>query len=231
MRKSFKFILCMISADVVIISIVFLLNLTGAVSAKSDRADSSAEKTYAENTTGDLSEETAKISEEPAADEQSTTSGEALTDIDETSSSAESNEDLFVVINTSSKVYLRNEASTGGAILCEIPANSHGTVISAGNTWSKVKYNDQTGYVFTEYILTGESANDYINNVNSSRLIIDKSCNMRRVPDTSEPVIGNAIAGTEYQYIKESSDEQWYAIILEDGSTAYISTGYASLIN
>lgn len=249
MRKSFKFILCMISADIIIIAIVFLLNLTGSFSkpvskdsgkssvaeAQTDTgADSRNNVTPAEPSTEIRTADTVENTTRFTADNET----ESLTDTTyETTTEASTEEtttlpsDSFVVLNTTSKVYLRSEASTGGKIICEIPANSHGTIISTEGSWSKVKYDGHTGYVFTEYILTGTSANDYVSDLNSDKVKIDRSCNMRNVPDTSSPVIGNAIAGTEYKYIKEKSDDQWFAIILEDGSTAYISTGYATITN
>ncbi|MDD6857468.1 SH3 domain-containing protein [Lachnospiraceae bacterium HCP1S3_C3] len=253
MRKSFKFILCMISADIIIIAIVFLLNLTGSFSKPVSKdsgkpsvaesqtdtgADSPNNVTPAEPSTEIRTADTVENTTEFTTDNET----EYQTDITDESASETTTEasteetttlpsDSFVVLNTTSKVYLRSEASTGGKIICEIPANSHGTIISTEGSWSKVKYDGHTGYVFTEYILTGTSANDYVSDLNSDKVKIDRSCNMRNVPDTSSPVIGNAIAGTEYKYIKEKSDDQWFAIILEDGSTAYISTGYATITN
>lgn len=249
MRKSFKFILCMISADIIIIAIVFLLNLTGSFSKPVSKDSGKSSVAEAQTDTGADSRNNVTPAEPSTeirtADTVENTTGftadnetESLTDTTyETTTEASTEEtttlpsDSFVVLNTTSKVYLRSEASTGGKIICEIPANSHGTIISTEGSWSKVKYNGHTGYVFTEYILTGTSANDYVSDLNSDKVKIDRSCNMRNVPDTSSPVIGNAIAGTEYKYIKEKSDDQWFAIILEDGSTAYISTGYATITN
>lgn len=249
MRKSFKFILCMISADIIIIAIVFLLNLTGSFSKPVSKDSGKSSVAEAQTDTGADSQNNVTPAEPSTeirtADTVENTTGftadnetESLTDTTyETTTEASTEEtttlpsDSFVVLNTTSKVYLRSEASTGGKIICEIPANSHGTIISTEGSWSKVKYDGHTGYVFTEYILTGTSANDYVSDLNSDKVKIDRSCNMRNVPDTSSPVIGNAIAGTEYKYIKEKSDDQWFAIILEDGSTAYISTGYATITN
>ncbi len=249
MRKSFKFILCMISADIIIIAIVFLLNLTGSFSKPVSKDSGKSSVAEAQTDTGADSRNNVTPAEPSTeirtADTVENTTGftadnetESLTDTTyETTTEASTEEtttlpsDSFVVLNTTSKVYLRSEASTGGKIICEIPANSHGTIISTEGSWSKVKYDGHTGYVFTEYILTGTSANDYMSDLNSDKVKIDRTCNMRNVPDTSSPVIGNAIAGTEYKYIKEKSDDQWFAIILEDGSTAYISTGYATITN
>lgn len=249
MRKSFKFILCMISADIIIIAIVFLLNLTGSFSKPVSKDSGKSSVAEAQTDTGADSRNNVTPAEPSTeirtADTVENTTGftadnetESLTDTTyETTTEASTEEtttlpsDSFVVLNTTSKVYLRSEASTGGKIICEIPANSHGTIISTEGSWSKVKYDGHTGYVFTEYILTGTSANDYVSDLNSDKVKIDRTCNMRNVPDTSSPVIGNAIAGTEYKYIKEKSDDQWFAIILEDGSTAYISTGYATITN
>lgn len=236
MRNSFKFILCMISADIIVIAIIFLITLTGTFSSATPN-NSEVLKNLETNQTTILSESASDSDIIPDIDNESEnityndiSSDETKTDETTTEEPTTLPENSFVVMNTTSKVYLRSEASTGGKIICEIPSNSYGSIISKEGSWTKVNYDGKTGYVFSEYILTGSSANDYANELNSAKIKIISACNIRNVPELSSPVTGNTITGTEYQYIKELSNDDWFAIILEDGSTAYISTDYATII-
>lgn len=217
MRKSLKFILCLISADIIVISISFLCGITGVFSTNDNSGK--FDKTVLQH------DETTAIFE---SDLESVQESVTETTSDNTS---EITKERFFVLNSTSKVYMRDEASTSGKVMCELPANSYGDILDTEGRWTKISFEGKTGYVFNEYIITGASAEDMIARLSSSKVIINKSCNVRNVPDTNSPVIGNAAAGTIYPYITSQSDEQWYAIIMPDGSTAYISTGYASITN
>lgn len=222
MRKSLKFILCLISADIIIISISFLCGLAGVFSTNDDSGKSDKTVLQHNETTENIVPE--KTSSELESGYEST--GEAVTG-NTSDNTTEISKEHFFVLNSTSKVYMRDDASTNGKILCELPANTYGDILDTEGNWTKIFYDNKTGYVFSEYIITGASAEDMIQQLSSSKIIINKSCYIRNTPDTGSPVIGNAIAGTIYQYIVSQSDEQWYAIIMPDGSTAYISTGYA----
>lgn len=217
MRKSLKFILCLISADIIIISIAFLCGLTGVFSTN-EKSEKPKKTVLAQ----DKNSENTEVSSETISESDMETNSDT-----ETTTIVE----RFIVLNSTSKVYMRDDPSTNGKIICELPANTYGEILDTEGSWTKISFDNKTGYVFSEYIITGASAEDMIEQLNSSKVIINKSCNVRRVPDTNSPVIGNAAAGTIYQYIVSQSDEQWYAIIMPDGSTAYISTGYASITN
>lgn len=229
MRNSLKFILWLISADIIIIAILFLSGLTGIFSNDKTKQINTAQNTKAESTEITSLETTDKESSSDAEitddDEQST--GETTSQ----NTTEQNTTEHFYVLNNTSKVYMRDEASTTGKVISELPADAHGDVISTDGSWTKVTYNGETGYIFSEYIITGASAEEMIKLSKNPKIIINKSCNVRREPDTDSPVIGQAAAGTVYNYIEASSDDLWYAIIMPDGSTCYISTEYAGKTN
>lgn len=218
MRKSLKFILCLISADIIIISISLLCGLTGIFSTNEDSGRPDKTLSQHDETTADI------VSEKNTSELESVSETESET-------TAEPAKERFYVLNSTSKVYMRDEPSSTAKALCELPANSYGDILDTEGSWTKISYDNKTGYVFSEYIITGASAEDMINQLSSSKITINRSCYIRSTPDTASPVIGNAPAGTVYRYIPSQSDEQWYAIIMPDGSAAYISTGYAGITN
>lgn len=249
MRTSFKLILCLVSSDIIIIAIVMLCSFTGVTPANNNSPKNPTKELVESVTTKQVDESVTissseteqatilnednnlEVNSEITEMEQTLTINEELeitTTLNEATTTAIP-DNTFVVINSTSTVYLRESASTVSKSLCEIPVNSTGTVISKEDNWTKVEFNGQTGYIFSEYIVTGSSAADFIVNKNTNTVIINNTCYLRGTPDTSSPIIGNAPAGTEYQFIPEKSNEQWYAIIMADGSTNYISTGFASV--
>lgn len=266
MRSSFKFILCLISADIIIITMALLLSLTGVLNVNSSQHKSDNESDFvsdaetnditemiSDNDTDDNAEQfsdnvtddnTEQLSDNITDDNTEQLSGNNINDNTEKVSDSEAEDtstvseetttefdkNTFVVINNTSTVYLRKDASVSGEIICELPSGATGTIISKKDEWSKVSFEDKTGYVFNEYIVDGSAASDFITATNTASVIINSSCYMRDNPDTESPVTGTAPAGKKYQYIPESSDSLWFAIITEDGSIKYISTGYADIV-
>lgn len=243
MRSSFKFILCLITADIIIIAMVLLLSLTGVLNVKSSNHKSVSEtklvsenkekntedKSYDKNITSSAAEQTSDTNTKDTTEQISDDTSEETSDTPE-ETTTEFDKNTFVVINSTSTVYLRETASVSGEIICELPAGATGKIISKEDDWSKVSFEDKTGYVFNEYIVNGSTASDYINAVNTATIVIKSSCNMRDTPNTESPVTGTAPVGEKYQYIPESSNSLWFAIITDDGSIKYISTGYADVV-
>lgn len=229
MSKYYKTMLMIVSADIIVVAIMFLLSLTGTV--KYDKLESttalSQQITTITNETisSDNPETTVDVDIENTVPADTTL--ETINNNKETISSTEQ----FIVLSTTSKVYLRKMPSTNSEIIKELSPDSYGNVISKDGKWTKVEYEGTTGYVYSEYLATGTTASDLINQLSVSKVVINKSCNMRHSPDTNDTVFGNAPAGQTYKYNKSESDENWYAIYLEDGSMAYISTSYASITN
>lgn len=54
--------------------------------------------------------------------------------------------------NTAAPVRLRKAASTGSAILAEIPQGAAAELVQAAGSWSKILYNGVVGYVMSEFV-------------------------------------------------------------------------------
>lgn len=261
MSKYYKIIMIIISADIIAVAVMFLLGITGTINPsdrllsnkadniettainKPDSTSDSDTVSYSDTTAG-LADESENTTTDSIGSNNDTTTTETTenTVTDESNNSTDKTEQheendtsgesqQFIVLSTTSKVYLREMPSTNSTIIKELYPESYGNVISVDGRWTKVEFEGTTGYVFSDYLATGDTAKDLIKNISYSKVIINSSCNMRRSPDTNDEVFGNAMAGTTYRYDKSKSNDNWYAIYLEDGSMAYISTGYASVAN
>ena len=59
-----------------------------------------------------------------------------------------------VHVRATANVNLRAEASTDAEILTTVEAGTEMVLISEENGWAQVTYNDQTGYVSTDFVET-----------------------------------------------------------------------------
>ena len=106
----------------------------------------------------------------------------------------------------------------------KIGSLSNGTkveVISTSNGWSKIKYNNQTGYVSSQYLnsIAPESSATTIKYVSATSL------NVRSGPSTSYSIIGNLPNGTKVEVISTSNG---WSKIKYGSQMGYVSSQYLS---
>ena len=66
---------------------------------------------------------------------------------------------MTVYVNTANKgtVNMRAEPSKSARVLARIPYKTSLEAEYVNNSWSKVEYNNKTGYVMTEFLSSGKS--------------------------------------------------------------------------
>lgn len=66
---------------------------------------------------------------------------------------------MTVYVNTANKgtVNMRAEPSKSARVLAQIPYKTSLEAEYVNNSWSKVEYNNKTGYVMTEFLSSGKS--------------------------------------------------------------------------
>jgi hypothetical protein len=57
--------------------------------------------------------------------------------------------------NISKPIRMRQAASTGSPIIAEIPQGSQADLLEGGGAWNRVSWEGKTGYVKSEYVVTG----------------------------------------------------------------------------
>lgn len=175
--------------------------------------------------------------------ESSTTtvdSSEGNTDTGETSSEGEDSgeeqttppadkpdEPEMFLVNLSDFVYVRAEASKEGEILGKVYAGGGGEVIEAGTEWTKIKSGELEGYVFSEYIWTGEEAEKNLSTVGKKiGTITTDDLRIRDAASTSSDVLGYYDTGAEVEIV--TVGDEWHEIKY-DGDEAYISADYVTI--
>ena len=121
---------------------------------------------------------------------------------------------------TGDDVNFRKGPSTDYASLGKLNKGYKVEYISETNSWSKVKYNGQTGYVYSKYVAqTSTTSNTQVKYVNC------KSLNVRSGPGTSYSIIKSISTNTKVEVI--STNNGW-SKIKEGSTTGYVSAKYLS---
>lgn len=121
---------------------------------------------------------------------------------------------------TGDDVNFRKGPSTDYASLGKLNKDYKVEYISETNSWSKVKYNGQTGYVYSKYVAqTSTTSNTQVKYVNCTSL------NVRSGPGTSYSIIKLISTNTKVEVI--STNNGW-SKIKEGSTTGYVSAKYLS---
>ena len=121
---------------------------------------------------------------------------------------------------TGDDVNFRKGPSTDYASLGKLNKGYKVEYISETNSWSKVKYNGQTGYVYSKYVAqTSTTSNTQVKYVNCTSL------NVRSGPGTSYSIIKLISTNTKVEVI--STNNGW-SKIKEGSTTGYVSAKYLS---
>ena len=121
---------------------------------------------------------------------------------------------------TGDDVNFRKGPSTDYASLGKLNKGYKVEYISETNSCSKVKYNGQTGYVYSKYVAqTSTTSNTQVKYVNCTSL------NVRSGPGTSYSIIKSISTNTKVEVI--STNNGW-SKIKEGSTTGYVSAKYLS---
>lgn len=137
--------------------------------------------------------------------------------------------DNLGVSNVSNYLNVRdNPDEKTGKIIAKLPSNAGCDILDTSTEgWYKIRSGKITGYVKSEYILTGQAAQDKAMQVAKLMAIANTDgVNVRSEPNTSS-TIWTQISNSE-RYLVASQQDGWVEIELDD-STAYISSDYVDV--
>lgn len=144
------------------------------------------------------------------------------------------------IADVSSTNYLnvRKKASTDADICGKMTQNAACEVLKKDGDWYKIKSGSVTGYVYAEYIITGEKAQEIAIEQAEKMAVVttESNLNVRKKPSTDSSIITKI--STEERYEVQSVKDGWVKISLdgltdEDGdeeeSVGYISADYCDV--
>lgn len=149
----------------------------------------------------------------PTTPEQPTTPGDNSNNNNNNNNNSNSNnntstEPTFTDVNeavfTNDRVNLRKSYSTSSAKITTLDKNTKLTRTGIGNNgWSRVTYNGQTGYIYTQYLTKDETTTEKpdekevkITDVNET-MYANQNCNLRQSWSTNSDKVGYLTKGQE----------------------------------
>ena len=124
---------------------------------------------------------------------------------------------------------VREEPSENGKIIAKMPSKAAGNILeTTDNGWYKIQSGKITGYVKSDYILTGQPAKDEALKVAELMAIVNTDMlNARSEPSTDSKIWTQISNNEKYPVLKQI--DGWVEIELEEDSNAYVASDYVDV--
>ncbi|MDY4971527.1 MAG: NlpC/P60 family protein [Lachnospiraceae bacterium] len=164
---------------------------------------------------------------------------EVKTIVDEKASVLEDYKKLGIAdVKSSNYLNVRKKPSTDAEICGKMTQYTACDIVKKDGDWYKIKSGSVTGYVYAEYIITGEKAQEIALEQAEKMAVVttDSNLNVRKKPSTDSSIITKI--STEERYEVQSVKNGWVKISLdgltdEEGdeldSVGYISADYCEV--
>lgn len=121
---------------------------------------------------------------------------------------------------------VRQEPNESGKIIAKMPSKAAGNILeTTDDGWYKIQSGKVTGYVKSDYILTGQAAKDEAMQVAELMAVVNTDMlNARTEPSTDAKIWTQISNNEKYPVLKQI--DGWVEIELEENSSAFVSTDY-----
>ena len=134
-----------------------------------------------------------------------------------------------MIISTASVLNVREKASTEGKIIGKLPKYGGGTIqeYNKDKSWVKIKSGSVTGWVSTEYVLTGDKASELAKKVGTQQaIVLAQTLYAREEPNTDCKIVTLLDEGESYEVLKKQ--DNWAKIAIDDDE-AWICADYVTI--
>ena len=124
---------------------------------------------------------------------------------------------------------VREEPREDGKVIAKMPSKAAGNILeTTDNGWYKIQSGKITGYVKSDYILTGQPAKDEALKVAELMAIVNTDMlNARSEPSTDSKIWTQISNNEKYPVLKQI--DGWVEIELEEDSNAYVASDYVDV--
>lgn len=124
---------------------------------------------------------------------------------------------------------VRDQPGEKGKIIAKMPSKAAGDILEkTDDGWYKIQSGKITGYVKSDYILTGQPAKDEALKVAQLMAIVNTDMlNARSEPSTDSKIWTQISNNERYPVLKQI--DGWVEIELEEDSTAYVASDYVDV--
>lgn len=131
------------------------------------------------------------------------------------------------VANVDNYLNIREEPSENGTLCGKLPKNSGCEILEDANGWYKIKSGKVTGYVKSEYLITGDMAWAKADEIKTMTATVDTETLYVREAMSTDCKIVALVSGEEELEVLEQQDN--WAKVQVDSDQGYISLDYATL--
>lgn len=123
---------------------------------------------------------------------------------------------------------IREEATTDSNIVGKLFDGNVGDVLETSGEWTKISSGDVTGYVNSDYILTGKDAETYAENYKKLLgTVTDDTVRVRADKSTQSDILGLVAKDTVLSV--KTQDKEWVEVTMDDGTDGYIAADYITV--
>ncbi len=131
------------------------------------------------------------------------------------------------IANVEGNLNIREAAVETAELVGKLPANAGCEILSVEGDWSYIQSGEVTGYVKSEYLLTGDEARSLAETLMTTvATSLTDALNVREQPNTDCAVLDQVYTGEELVVIEDLGD--WIKVDL-DGEEGYVSKQYANI--
>ena len=139
--------------------------------------------------------------------------------------------DNVAISHVSNYVNIRSEANTSSSIVGKIYNNCAATILATvdgeGGTWYQIKSGTVTGYIKSEYFITGADAEKIAKNVGTVYVTVSAdSLRLREQPSTDSAILTTLSKDAEYLEVKEEGD--FIEIQVDESLSGYVHKDYVT---
>lgn len=182
-----------------------------------------------ETVSGDTSKAAEKTIEETKVVDASTVDESVLKSVEKKLDKKDEEEGFksLVIAKVNDYVNVRNTPSEDGEIVGKLYDKSVGTFISETDGWYQINSGSVTGYVKSEYCVTGENAIALAKEVGTRiATVTTTTLKVREQPGMDATVLG--LIPIEDQLLVTEEMDDWVKVNIEEGD-GYVSTDYITL--
>lgn len=125
-------------------------------------------------------------------------------------------------------VNIRKKASVDSKVVGKLYNNSAATLLEKKGDWYKVKSGTVTGYIKSDYLITGKKVEELVDTVGTKIATVNATTlKVREKASLDSKVLTLLPVGEELKVKKEKED--WIKIAYEDSDTGYVSADYVDI--
>ncbi len=157
---------------------------------------------------------------------ETTTQNTAKTE--STKAEAAKEEKVILTAKVDNSLNIRKKPDENADVVGKLFRGCTGEVISEKGDWYKISSGDVTGWVNKEYVLTGEKAEQYLEEVKPSvATVTAKSLNLRAKADTDADVVSVLKKGSKFMVLSEG--KEWVKVRYTTNLEGYVSAEYVKI--